>query len=109
MVERCGLCVIGFSGYILPVFLVALGFLIILRGHESIGWLNVLVWSFFFICSVSLIHIFTIDQANISAKNVGFFDGFSVLPINSFVLGQTVFFRWRLVGPALSFSCSIPS
>jgi S-DNA-T family DNA segregation ATPase FtsK/SpoIIIE len=83
--------IIGIVGYLLPASLIALGFFIILRGHESVGWRNVTVWSVFTVCLVSLIHALSVGQAGLSNTDADFSSGFFAFTGKAFEIGQTYF------------------
>lgn len=99
--------IVGFAGYVVPLLLVALGFYIMLRGRRSIGWRNALVWSFFFLCTVALVHVI-MHRGELANPTGDFYNDYFAFTGNAFdhgyagggwLGGTFVFLLSALIGP----------
>ncbi len=62
-------CTFGFTAFVVPAALIYLGIVIMIKGYENINWWNVAVWSFFAVCVMAFVHMWSLDKELFAQKD----------------------------------------
>ena len=62
-------CTFGLTAFVVPAALIYLGIVIMIKGYENINWLNVAIWSFFAVCMMAFVHMWSLNDELFAQKD----------------------------------------